>query len=133
MKDLIKQYLDHGISRRQFLSSLSMLGMSTIAAKTMAQSLTPFAASAQAGAARAAMREMTGSGGTLFVQQLKAAGVEFIFFNPSTGDAPIYDAMVDEPGIQLIKGVQEGAVAAMADGYARLSGKPGIVIVANVG
>jgi benzoylformate decarboxylase len=133
MKDLIKQYLDNGISRRQFLSSLSMLGMSTIAAKTMAQSLTPFAASAQAAAPREAMREMTGSGGALFVQQLKAAGVEFIFFNPSTGDAPIFDAMVDEPGIQLIKGVQEGVVAAMADGYARLSGKPGVVIVANVG
>ena len=45
----------------------------------------------------------------------EAAGVEFIFFNPSTGDAPIYDALVDEPSIQLIKGVQEGAVTAMAD------------------
>ena len=76
---------------------------------------------------------MTGTGGALFVQQLKAAGVEFMFINPATGDAPIFDALVDEPGIQLIKGVQEGAVAAMADGYARLSGKPGVVVVANVG
>jgi hypothetical protein len=41
-------------------------------------------------------------------------------FNPSTGDFPIFDAMVDEPSIHLIKGVQEGAVVAMADGYARL-------------
>ncbi len=40
---------------------------------------------------------------------------------------------MDEPGIQLIKGVQEGAVVAMADGYARASGKPGVVIVANIG
>jgi benzoylformate decarboxylase len=69
----------------------------------------------------------------LFVQQLKAAGVEFIFFNPSTGDAPIYDALVHEPSIQLIKGVQEGAVAAMADGYARVSGKTAVAIVAGVG
>src|SRR5208282_5249697 len=79
------------------------------------------------------MREMTGTGGALYVQQLKAAGVKYIFFNPSTGDAPIFDALVDEPSIQLIKGIQEGAVTAMADGYARLSGKPGVVIVANVG
>ena len=79
------------------------------------------------------MREVQGTGGALFVQQLKAAGVEHIFFNPSTGDYPIFDALVDEPGIQLIKGIHEGAVVAMADGYARASGKPGVVIVANIG
>jgi benzoylformate decarboxylase len=79
------------------------------------------------------MREMKGTGGALFVQQLKAAGVEHIFFNPSTGDYPIFDALVDEPAIQLIKGIHEGAVVAMADGYARASGKTGVVIVANVG
>lgn len=67
------------------------------------------------------------------MQQLKSAGVEYYFFNPSTGDAPIFDAFVDEPGIQLIKGIQEGAVAGMADGYARLSGKVGCCSVANVG
>jgi len=133
MKDLIKQYLDRGISRRQLTSGLSALGMSTVATKALAQSLAPFAASAQAATPQGPMREMTGKGGALFVQQLKAAGVEFIFFNPSTGDAPIFDALADEPSIQLIKGVQEGAVAVMADGYARLSGKPGVVIVANVG
>jgi hypothetical protein len=36
----------------------------------------------------------------LFVAQLKAAGVEYIFFNPSTGDHPIFDALVDEPSIK---------------------------------
>src|SRR5262249_23668221 len=46
---------------------------------------------------------------------------------------PIFDALVDEPGIHLIKGIHEGAVVAMADGYARASGKPGVVIVANIG
>ena len=133
MKDLIKQYLDQGISRRQLVSRLSALGLSTVAAKAVAQSLGSVVTPAQAATADGAMREITGTGGHLYVQQLKAAGVEFIFFNPSTGDAPIFDALVDEPGIQLIKGIQEGAVAAMADGYARLSGKTGVVIVANVG
>jgi thiamine pyrophosphate-dependent acetolactate synthase large subunit-like protein len=132
MKDLIKQYLDSGISRRKLMSGLSAVGLSTVAAKSMAQSLAPFA-SAQAAMPDGPMREMTGTGGALYVQQLKAAGVKYIFFNPSTGDAPIFDALVDEPSIQLIKGIQEGAVTAMADGYARLSGKPGVVIVANVG
>ena len=76
---------------------------------------------------------MQGTGGALFVAQLKAAGVKYVFFNPSTGDYPIFDALVDEPSIQVIKGVHEGAVVAMADGYARATGKPGVVIVANIG
>jgi len=131
MKELIKQYLDHGMSRRQLMTGLSALGMSTIAARSVAQSLAPFGQAAAAPAA--AVRDVQGTGGALFVAQLKAAGVEHIFFNPSTGDYPIFDAMVDEPGIQLIKGIHEGAVVAMADGYARASGKTGVVIVANIG
>src|SRR2546427_500623 len=126
MKNMIKLYLDNGISRRKLMTGLSALGMSSVAVKAMAQSLS-------AAAPASAMREVQGTGGALFVQQLKAAGVEYIFFNPSTGDFPIFDALVDEPSIQLIKGIHEGAVVAMADGYARLSGKPGVVIVANIG
>src|SRR5256886_2873553 len=131
MKDLIKQYLDNGMSRRQLMTGLSALGMSTVAVKSVAQSLETFGQGASP--PPSAMREMKGTGGALFVQQLKAAGVEYVFFNPSTGDYPIFDALVDEPGIQLIKGIHEGAVVAMADGYARASGKPGVVIVANIG
>jgi thiamine pyrophosphate-dependent acetolactate synthase large subunit-like protein len=133
MKELIKRYLDHGMSRRQLMSGLSALGMSTVAAKAVAQNLAPMGQAAAAAPATGAMREVQGNGGVLFVQQLKAAGVEHIFFNPSTGDHPIFDALVDEPGINLIKGIQEGAVVAMADGYARASGKTGVVIVANIG
>src|SRR5712671_5816575 len=131
MKELLKQYLDHGLSRRQLMSGLSAIGMSTVAAKAVAQSLETFGQGG--GAPASAMREVSGTGGALFVAQLKAAGVEHIFFNPSTGDYPIFDALVDEPGIHLIKGVHEGAVIAMADGYARASGKTGVVIVANIG
>ena len=36
MKDLIKQYLDHGMSRRQLMTGLSALGMSTVAARSVA-------------------------------------------------------------------------------------------------
>jgi benzoylformate decarboxylase len=134
VKELIKQYIDRGMSRRQLVSGLSAFGMSTVAAKAVAQNLAPLAErGASAAAAPAAVRTVEGSGGKLFVEQLKAAGVEYIFFNPSTGDHPIFDALVDVPEIKLIKGVQEGAVVAMADGYARASGKTGVVVVANIG
>ena len=136
MKDLIKRYLDQGLSRRQLVAGLSALGMSSVAAKAVAQNLSPLgqgAAPPAAAEAPAAIREVEGTGGALFVAQLKAAGVEHIFFNPSTGDHPIFDALVDVPEINLIKGIQEGAVVAMADGYARASGRTGVVVVANIG
>ena len=41
MKELIRQYLDEGMSRRQLMTGLSALGMSTVAANAMAQSLSP--------------------------------------------------------------------------------------------
>ena len=73
MKDLIKQYLDNGMSRRQLMTGLSALGMSTVAVKSVAQSLETYGQGASAPAG--AVREMRGTGGALFVQQLKAAGV----------------------------------------------------------
>jgi thiamine pyrophosphate-dependent acetolactate synthase large subunit-like protein len=133
MKQLIKQYLDHGLSRRQLVAGLSAFGMSGVAAKAVAQNLSPLGQGAPADAAPAAIRDVEGNGGKLFVEQLKSAGVKYIFFNPSTGDHPIFDALVDVPEITLIKGIQEGAVTAMADGYSRASGLTGVVVVANIG
>ena len=135
MKKLVKQYLDHGLSRRQLVSRLSAFGMTSVAANAFAQNLAPMEARAAetVAAPAAGVRNVEGNGGALFVAQLKAAGVEYIFFNPSTGDHPIFDALVDEPGIKVIKGIHEGAVVGMADGYARASGKLGVVIVANIG
>src|SRR5579862_9100023 len=134
MKELIKQYLDNGVSRRELMRGLSAVGIGAVAAKGLADALGPMPAEAvEAAAASGLTRQVQGTGGMLFIQQLKSAGVEYFFFNPSTGDAPIYDALAVEPGIQVIKGVQEGAVVAMADGYARISGKIGVASIANIG
>ena len=133
MKDLIKQYLEQGISRRTLMRGLGAAGLTGGVAKSIIDSLSVTPAMAQEAAATGAVREMRGTGGMLYMQQLRAAGVKYVFFNPSTGDAPFYDALVDIPEIQLIKGIQEGAVVAMADGYARLSGNLGVAHIANVG
>ncbi len=130
MQELFKQYLDQDISRSKLIKGLIAVGWTAVAATTVAESLSPVSAEA---AAAGAVRNVRGTGGVLFLQQLKAAGVKYYFFNPSTGDAPIFDAFVNEPGIQLIKGIQEGVVIGMADGYARLSGKTGVCSIANVG
>jgi thiamine pyrophosphate-dependent acetolactate synthase large subunit-like protein len=135
MKDLVKQYLDNRLSRRQLVSGLSAFGMTTVAANAFAQNLAPMTDGNAAAKVppSGAIRDVEGNGGALFVAQLKATGVQYIFFNPSTGDHPIFDALVDEPDIHIIKGIHEGAVVAMADGYARASGRTGVVIIANVG
>jgi thiamine pyrophosphate-dependent acetolactate synthase large subunit-like protein len=136
MKELIKRYMERGISRRGFLSGLGALGITASAADSMAHSLAPFLPAAQDASGDASpswLRQMRGTGGALLVAQLKAAGVEYIFFNPSSGAGPIFDALVDEPSIHMIKGLQEGAVAAMADGYAKASGKTAFMMCARPG
>ena len=130
MQELFKQYLDQNISRGRLLQGLGAIGLSAAAASTIAESLAPLNVSAAQAAG--AVRNVRDTGGTLFVQQLKAAGVKYYFFNPSTGDAPIFNAIANEPSIQLIKGIQEGVVIAMADGYGRMSGKTGVCTIANV-
>jgi thiamine pyrophosphate-dependent acetolactate synthase large subunit-like protein len=136
MKDLIKRYLDNRISRRELLSGLGTLGITAATANSMAQSLAPFLPpAAEEGAANAlsASQNVKGTGGALLVAQLKASGIEHIFFNPSSGAAPFFDALVDEPKMHLIKALQEGALVAMADGYAKASGKAPFVICARPG
>ncbi len=42
MKGVIKEYIDCGLSRRQFISALTGLGLTAAAARTVAQDFTPF-------------------------------------------------------------------------------------------
>src|ERR1700730_18900043 len=94
MKHLIKQYLDSRIARRQLLSGLGTLGITTAAANSMAQSLAPFLPAAAEDAAAnpptgsSASRNVQGTGGALLVAQLKASGVGHIFFHPFVGEGP---------------------------------------------
>ena len=68
-----------------------------------------------------------GTGGELVIAQAKAAGVEYLFSNPGSFEVGLYDAVIDNPGVQLIVGLHEGLVISMADGYHKVSGKPGFI------
>jgi thiamine pyrophosphate-dependent acetolactate synthase large subunit-like protein len=70
----------------------------------------------------------TGTGGQLMVEQLKAAAVDYIFTNPGSFEVGFFDACLDEP-MQVILCLHEGIVVSAADGYARVSGKPGFMNV----
>jgi thiamine pyrophosphate-dependent acetolactate synthase large subunit-like protein len=134
MKDLVKQYLDCGVSRRNFLTALGGVGLTATAADAIANSLAPFVAQAPASDGTPPwMRQVSGTGGALLVAQLKAAGVRHLFCNPSAAVAPFFDALVDEPEMHVIKALEEGALGAMADGYAKASGKPAFAMIDAAG
>lgn len=54
---------------------------------------------------------------------LRDEGVDRVFGNPGTTELPFTDALVDAPDLQYVLGLQEGSVVAMADGYARATGR----------
>ncbi|MFD0974406.1 thiamine pyrophosphate-binding protein [Plantactinospora endophytica] len=58
---------------------------------------------------------------------LREEGVTRVFGNPGTTELPFLDALVGEPDIEYVLGVHEGSVVAMADGYARATGRPAFV------
>jgi benzoylformate decarboxylase len=68
-------------------------------------------------------------GAHVLLQMLADAGVRYLFGNPGTTELPLMDALVDEPRIRYILGLQEVPVMAMADGYAMASGHLGVVNV----
>jgi benzoylformate decarboxylase len=63
------------------------------------------------------------SGRSAFVELLKAEGVTEIFGNPGTTELPIMHALTEHPDMGYVLGLQEAIVVAMADGYARASGR----------
>ncbi len=63
------------------------------------------------------------SGRSAFLALLRSEGVSHLFGNPGTTELPIMHALTDEPDLTYVLGLQESIVVAMADGYARASGK----------
>ena len=128
MRELVSRFLNHGISRRDFVRNLSALGFTASAAAALLEPLEAMEPSAS-NLSVAPETSITGSGGELFVAQARAAGVEYLFTNPGSFEVGFFDAVVDDPQIQLIEGLHEGIVISMADGYHKVSGKPAFVNV----
>jgi benzoylformate decarboxylase len=78
-------------------------------------------------------KTITGTGGMLLVQTLKDAGVDYLFTNPGSAETGIFAALAEDGDQRLVVAKHEGLVAAMADGYHRLSGKVGVVIAHVMG
>ncbi len=75
------------------------------------------------------MREMTGA--EMVMQALIDQGVEHMFGYPGGAVLPIYDAMFHQNQVKHILVRHEQGAVHMAEGYARSSGKVGVVLVTS--
>jgi acetolactate synthase-1/2/3 large subunit len=68
------------------------------------------------------------TGAELFIKTLEEIGVDTIFGFPGGSALPIYDALFGNKKITHIRTVHEQGAAHAADGYARATGKVGVVL-----
>ena len=71
------------------------------------------------------------SGAEIVLQFLKDEGVEYLFGYPGGAVLHIYDAIYRQDDIKHILVRHEQGATHMADGYARATGKPGVVLVTS--
>jgi len=75
--------------------------------------------------------EATQSGAEVLLRALKDQGVEVIFGYPGGAVLPIYDALFNQNAIRHVLVRQEGGAVHAAEGYARSTGKVGVVLVTS--
>ncbi|MBS4178899.1 acetolactate synthase large subunit [Lederbergia citrea] len=77
-----------------------------------------------------AVKEQVKTGADLFIEALQKENVEIIFGYPGGAALPIYDALHRNPIRHVLTRHEQGAIHA-AEGYARVTGKPGVVIATS--
>jgi len=130
MKELVRQLVDHQLSRRDFGKSLLAMGFSATAANSLINSI---AGATEAGADELSSYEFTGNGGEIIAECLKAAGIKYVFDTNSTGQTTFYDAVGQRPELNLIIALQEGQATSMAHGYELASGKTAALFMPSIG
>ncbi|MCR9039069.1 acetolactate synthase large subunit [Bacillus sp. L381] len=72
----------------------------------------------------------TMNGALMLIESLKKENVEMIFGYPGGAVLPIYDKLYQSGLVHILPRHEQGAIHA-AEGYARVSGKPGVVIATS--
>ncbi len=70
------------------------------------------------------------NGGAALIRALELEGVEVIFGLPGGAILPVYDPIIDSPIRHVLVRHEQGA-GHMAEGYAHVSGKPGVCMVTS--
>ena len=127
MRDLVKQFVDHQISRRDFGRGLVALGLSTAAVESLMAALQPVAQPPPHGGVK-----VTGTGAEVMIETLRAAGVQYIFGTTATGMSPFFDALAVRDDIHLVLSIAESQATSMAHGYELVTGQTSALFVPGV-
>ncbi len=139
MRDLLQQFLDCEISRRQFGVGLTALGLSTSAVSSVLA-----ATDDEASALPRNGIKVEGTGADILVETFLAADIRYVFGTTGTGMSPFFDALAKKDAlaekepqagrhrIEWIMSVAESQATAMAHGYELASGSPSVVFVPGV-
>src|SRR5687768_18410050 len=84
-----------------------------------------------AGAQKRRLRDRTKRAADVIVDLLADAGVEVVFGLPGGTIAPIFDALLERPEIRVVIAKHEAGAMFAAAGYARTTGKIGVVLVTS--
>jgi benzoylformate decarboxylase len=131
MRKLVKELFNDKITRRGFLAGMAAAGYSAAAARSALQSVEPFVPGSEVAPKLA--RQVRGTGGELLVDQIVETGSKYMFVTNGSGLGPLCDALVNRPQLQLIQTTMEGQTVAVADGYAKASGKVAFGMYSRVG
>jgi acetolactate synthase-1/2/3 large subunit len=71
------------------------------------------------------------NGAEIIIECLKAEGIDYVFGYPGGAVLHIYDAFYQQDDVQHILVRHEQGATHAADGYARATGKPGVVLVTS--
>ena len=69
------------------------------------------------------------NGAESLISTLVGAGVNVCFANPGTTEMPMVQALDSVPGMRAVLCLFEGVATGAADGYARMTGKPGLTLL----
>jgi len=71
------------------------------------------------------------TGAQIFHEMMREHGVKHIFGYPGGAILPVFDAIHESPHFRFILTRHEQGAGHMAEGYARVTGKPGVVLVTS--
>ena len=126
IRNALYQLSQGRMDRREFVSTLAKMGVGMLAASQLAESVAMAATDDE-------LTELADvTGGQVTCELLRQWGVEFVFGNTGGYEPGFLDALIDYPDIQYVLGLHEGAVMAMADGYARVTGKTSFVNIHSI-
>jgi benzoylformate decarboxylase len=111
-------------SRREFIQAASALGLAPLAARSLSafgQAGTRSAAGGRTGADD--VEVMEGTAGALIVQQLRAAGMKYVFHTNTSGVEEITGGLLETPDMHIIMITHEGQAVAAVEGYAMATGE----------